>query len=537
MDYINAFQSLKTNNKYARKSPHKAVLLLAVIDMFENKLLSANEIRYDECLLKTFQKVWNKVLPNETTFFTNVYFPFWYMQSDGFWFNVPVRGKEDIFRELWESRAKPNESRIKELIQYAILDEGLYFMMTMPSGRSALKRALLEEYTELSEHEIDQMCVIEEVELEDKSTKAMKEYQAILNAETTFPAEVATNNVGEQYLHELSDNLQIALNYEYYSFLKSHRVERDLFREIFPSVRELVYRIMKEPYKQGDLNYSFATIYENFLGDLRVALMSEDDSISFIDNISSALASLQGVTLQEEQTDHVPEQQVAEAIEEPLQAQASAQTDDLRERFAELYNLFAGEDNRKGKSWSIEEEEFISQCYEKGWDCTRIGKIVGRTPLAIYVRLTNNLGYVVDDVPEGAKVVMSASAKDDSTSLPILDDFRIENKNERCFIYNARNECVFSTSGSLKLIRGKIYRFNYKPGFFTVKAIERNGDKWYKGTKLLVARASSDLYRYIERHDCSLDDIEDFIELSDMHLNQMKFVSHWYDFDGNRIIE
>lgn len=535
MDYISAFQSLKTNNKYARKSPHKAVLLLTVIDMYENKLLSANEIKYDECLLKTFQKVWNKVLPNETTFFTNVYFPFWYMQSDGFWFNVPVRGKEDAFRELWESRTKPTESRIKELIQYAILDEGLYFMMTMPSGRSSLKRALLEEYTELSEREIDRMCVVKEVELEDKSAKAMDEYQAILDSKSTKPQNIVSSNcAGDSCFQSLSDNLQIALNFEYYSFLKSHRVERDLFREIFPSVEELVYRIMSEPYKQGDLNYSFATIYENFLGDLRVALMSEDDSLSFIDNISSALSLLQGGTFQEEKTDALPIS-AEETIGESVQVQPANEAGELRDRFAQLYHLFASEENRKGKSWSKEEEEFISICYEKGWDCARIGGIVGRTPLAIYVRLTNNLGYIIDNVPEGTKVI--ASVKDDTTSSPKSGDFRIENKNERCFIYNARNESVFSTSGSLKLIRGKVYRFNYKPGFFTVKAIERNGDKWYKGTKLLVARSTSDLYRYMERHDCSLDDIQDFIELSDMHLNQLKFIDHWYDFDGNRIIE
>ena len=36
MDYIEAVKNLKTNNKWGRKSPHKAVLMLFEVDFFEN---------------------------------------------------------------------------------------------------------------------------------------------------------------------------------------------------------------------------------------------------------------------------------------------------------------------------------------------------------------------------------------------------------------------------------------------------------------------------------------------------------------------
>ena len=48
MDYVEAFKNLKTNNKYGRKSPHKAVLMLTVIELYEQNILSDNEIFYDE---------------------------------------------------------------------------------------------------------------------------------------------------------------------------------------------------------------------------------------------------------------------------------------------------------------------------------------------------------------------------------------------------------------------------------------------------------------------------------------------------------
>ena len=85
MDYVEAFKNLKTNNKYSRKSPHKAVLLLTVIDLFESSVLSDNIIRFDETLRQAFVKMWNKVLPYEATFFPEAHLPFWFMQSEGFW--------------------------------------------------------------------------------------------------------------------------------------------------------------------------------------------------------------------------------------------------------------------------------------------------------------------------------------------------------------------------------------------------------------------------------------------------------------------
>lgn len=54
MDYIEAVKNLKTNNKWGRKSPHKAVLMLTVIELYEKNILIDNEIRYDETLKSTF---------------------------------------------------------------------------------------------------------------------------------------------------------------------------------------------------------------------------------------------------------------------------------------------------------------------------------------------------------------------------------------------------------------------------------------------------------------------------------------------------
>ena len=75
MDYIEAVKNLKTNNKWGRKSPHKAVLMLTVIELYEKNILIDNEIRYDETLKSTFLKIWNLVLPDEPLFHPEAYLP------------------------------------------------------------------------------------------------------------------------------------------------------------------------------------------------------------------------------------------------------------------------------------------------------------------------------------------------------------------------------------------------------------------------------------------------------------------------------
>lgn len=139
MDYIEAVKNLKTNNKWGRKSPHKAVLMLTVIELYEKNILMENEIRYDETLKSTFLKIWNLVLPNEPLFHPEAYLPFWYLQSDNFWHIVPIRGKEDILSLMRDTNIKPSEAKLIDSVKYAELDEDLYFLMTLPSGRSSLK--------------------------------------------------------------------------------------------------------------------------------------------------------------------------------------------------------------------------------------------------------------------------------------------------------------------------------------------------------------------------------------------------------------
>lgn len=350
MDYISAFSNLKTNNKYARKSPHKAVLLLTVIEMFEKGLISENEIRYDDLLVETFQKVWNKVLPEETTFYANVHFPFWYLHSEGFWHNVPFRNREDSFKEIWDNKIRPTESKVKELVQYAELDEDLFFLMTMPSGRASLKRTLLESYTSLSEAAIARLSKSEDNTV-DNSIAAMNEYQTFLNSVGTTSSilQAAGDDKAQTAFAELSEELQITLNLEYYKFLKSQPLEREYFRELYPTAADLYYHTKYAPYKKSQVDYSRLSILTNFLYDLRITLMSEDGAMALIDAINDSIHALQD-SIDMVSVDAVSDTYTQESSSEYQYSKPAGNEPSVEERIAKLHRELEESDKKNDDS-------------------------------------------------------------------------------------------------------------------------------------------------------------------------------------------
>ena len=361
MDYVEAFHDLRTNNRWGRKSPHKAVLMLTVIQLFERNVLSDNEIYYDDALKSMYLKMWNKVFPSEPIFHSEAYLPFWYLQSDCFWHIVPVRGKEDILSLMRDAEIKPSETKLEECVRYAELDEDLYFLMTLSSGRSSLKRVLLETYTNLKIEEIDRLAESSDNTI-DNSIAALSEYEKIIsgnNSEKDIVPEQADNELVRQF-QSLNEDIQIALNLQYFSFLKSHRSERDMFKEVYPTVYDLLDKIINHPIQQGDITPSLAFTLDNFLSDLKIALMSEDGSMELIDKIEVAINMLRG----------------------------NSSNEDFPKPIAE----------------------------------------------------TNDIVSFVNDNVEG-----TFDEEDDATS----QDYIIENKQNRCCIFDRRGEQVFSSSGQL----------------------------------------------------------------------------------------
>lgn len=285
MDYVEAFKNLRTNQKYSRKSPHKAVLLLTVINLIEKNKISDNEIKYDNVLKDEFLSLWNKLLPYEVRFFPDAYLPFWYMENERFWHIVPIRGREDIVIMMRDEHIKPSNSKLADCVNYAELDEDLYFLMTLSSGRQQLREALLETYFELTDAEIArQKCdtFVEKTNLHIEDVAAM--------GSSLHDSKRDISHKDSAFFN-LPLDIQIELNYNYYDFLKKHIYEREEFLRLFPNVNSLYKRLANDYLAPESMTMSFAELYKEFLQDIKISLMSCDSAMNLIDSISCALSA------------------------------------------------------------------------------------------------------------------------------------------------------------------------------------------------------------------------------------------------------
>lgn len=87
--YARRFARLRTDKSPARwasatsyRAPHKPLLLLAVLDLFEQGQMRSNRVPLSYELGETFIGYWERVLPFIRH--GNLALPFFHLQSDGF---------------------------------------------------------------------------------------------------------------------------------------------------------------------------------------------------------------------------------------------------------------------------------------------------------------------------------------------------------------------------------------------------------------------------------------------------------------------
>lgn len=495
MDYIEAFGNLKTSGRRSCKAVYKAVLLLAVIDMYENNAIDANEIVYNNDLKSNFIDMWRKVLPTNATLFPDAYMAFWYLQEESFWHIVPVYGKEYVFENAALRVALPSENVFEKSVRYAELDEDLFFLMTLPSGRTSLRKVLLENYSELSDKKIDIMSASKDNNV-DNFALAINDYtKMLLDVNKGNGA-----NDGEQAVptfDNLSDDFQITLNIAYYTFLKNHKEHRDWLRNMYPTVCDLYTAIACSDVKYKDMSSIQMSVYENFLVDLKMGLLNEDDSIAFIDSINSLLDILHD--------DNAPNSENEIHVE--IETASAADRDNF--------------------PWTEYEEELVSSCFKQGQSIDYIASSVRRTAISIKKKLAD-MGLVTSksDAEDNAE---KAESEDDN-----LPWFTIENSGTCCSIFNERDERVFRTNGRFKVFDGMPYRLNYKSMCFTIKGMKYIHGIWEKGTKKIVAYEQSDLYKVLDVTNYDVQ-VEDFVEGERIEDNKVKVDGIWYDFDGYKM--
>ena len=129
--YGNAFQSIKRNRSLGIHAPHKIVLLLAILELFEKETLKSNCIAPTQELQNHFERIWQScVVSNHHC---NKAYPFVYLRQDGFWQLIP---------DYKPANSAPTLGQLHAEYVHAQLSHELFTLCQILEGRLQLRKVL-----------------------------------------------------------------------------------------------------------------------------------------------------------------------------------------------------------------------------------------------------------------------------------------------------------------------------------------------------------------------------------------------------------
>ena len=130
-------ESLRMHVLDGVRSPHKPVLLLAVLELVESGHLAENRVVFGPPLFEAFQAYWRAVADGQPG---RIEYPFWYLASEPFWSLVATPG-----HEAWVATrsSAPSVRRLVERVSHARLDAGLFALLQDRHARDRLRATIV----------------------------------------------------------------------------------------------------------------------------------------------------------------------------------------------------------------------------------------------------------------------------------------------------------------------------------------------------------------------------------------------------------
>jgi putative restriction endonuclease len=146
-NYIYLFQNLHVNRQKGKRAPHKAVMLISVMELIGEGMINSNQIEFSEELEGRFKRNWQRYVSESDVFKPNAGTPFWHLRSEPYWILVLFIGGEDTLESL--KRTNPySHGTIRQHIKFAVMDKQLFELIHHPPIRTELTRLLLYTYIE-----------------------------------------------------------------------------------------------------------------------------------------------------------------------------------------------------------------------------------------------------------------------------------------------------------------------------------------------------------------------------------------------------
>lgn len=138
--YYSFLVSLNTAQIAGKKAPHKAILLLSIIELVEKGVIQSNTFTLSEQLEETFKRLWKRYVGFSVLFQPKVATPFWHLQNEPF-YNLKLNNGQTT-----NSFSSPySVKRLRENATVTI-DEELFQIMKDETARAEMRTLLISNY-------------------------------------------------------------------------------------------------------------------------------------------------------------------------------------------------------------------------------------------------------------------------------------------------------------------------------------------------------------------------------------------------------
>jgi putative restriction endonuclease len=163
-DYCQLFSKIKVNKSKQGEAPYKPILLLSVIELIVQGRITDNKIYISDELINTFDKYWKRLNPD--SFKGGLALPFFYLKNDGFW--------KLKYSDIYDGGRPQTIPKIREDVDYAILDEDLFQFLQDFDSRQQLVDTLIEAWFISSKKKLEDILIINQA-LQENETVSEEE--------------------------------------------------------------------------------------------------------------------------------------------------------------------------------------------------------------------------------------------------------------------------------------------------------------------------------------------------------------------------
>ena len=149
--YAECFGKLHTAVKHGQPAPHKALLLLAVIDLVEKGVILDNRVEPSEVLQKAFNDNAKRFFATSAVFKPEITKPFFHMQYEPFWQLVAVDAADSAMAaesaaEYGQSKPPRSLKGLQQQFSHAVIDRELFDLLKNEDARARFRVLLISTY-------------------------------------------------------------------------------------------------------------------------------------------------------------------------------------------------------------------------------------------------------------------------------------------------------------------------------------------------------------------------------------------------------